>query len=57
MTSFRTPKRFTFFEQKSYFCPHIAECANIAENLKTKKLKKIVFLFSINEIFIQILSK
>ena len=27
ITSFRTPTRFSFFEEKSYFCPHIAECA------------------------------
>jgi hypothetical protein len=31
MTSFRTPTRFSFFEQNIYFCSHIAECANIAE--------------------------
>jgi hypothetical protein len=34
MTSLQTPTRFSFFEEKNYFCPHIAECAefsNIAE--------------------------
>ena len=31
MTSFRTATRYPFLEQKSYFCPHIAECANIPE--------------------------
>ena len=25
MTSFRTPMRFQFFNDKLYFCPHIAE--------------------------------
>jgi hypothetical protein len=25
MTSFRTPTRFSLFEQKNYFCSHIAE--------------------------------
>ena len=32
MTSVSTPTRFQFFNEKLYFCPHIAESANIVEN-------------------------
>jgi hypothetical protein len=32
MKSFRTHTRFSFFKEKSYFCHHIAECANITES-------------------------
>jgi hypothetical protein len=31
MTSFRTATRFSFFEEKNYFCSDIAEFADIAE--------------------------
>jgi hypothetical protein len=39
MASFRTPTRFSFFEQKKYFCSHIAECANIAEFTNIAEIK------------------
>ena len=36
MTSFWTPTGFLFLNKKIYFCPHIAEFANIAEFLSQK---------------------
>ena len=45
MTSFRTPTRFSFVWTKSYFCPHIAECANIAEIFCQKTFGDIAPLY------------
>jgi hypothetical protein len=40
MTSFRTPTRFSFWTVFFYFCPHIDECANIAECAQDRRIKK-----------------
>jgi hypothetical protein len=37
MTSFRTPTHFSFLNKENYFSPHIAECANIAENYQYRR--------------------
>jgi hypothetical protein len=42
MTTFRTPMRFSFLNEKIYFCPHIAESANIAEFLQKKTIRDIL---------------
>ena len=38
MTPLRTPKRFQFLNEKLYFCPHIAESANIAGNAQYRRI-------------------
>ena len=37
MTSFRTPTSFSYLNEKLYFCSHIAESENIAENAQYRQ--------------------
>ena len=50
MTSFRTPTFFFHFWTNFYFCPHIAESTNIAENARYRRifLAKCYALFQIH---------
>jgi hypothetical protein len=41
MTSFLMPTCFNFINEKLYFCPYIAESANMAKNAQSfQKIKK-----------------
>ena len=41
MTSFRTPTRFAFSNEKIYFCSHTAERVNIAESAQYRRKEPI----------------